>query len=397
MSVDVPAIQKALQDLGVDGWLLYDFRGSNGLARRILKLEGHHLATRRCVYWIPAQGTPIKLVHRIESSVLDHLPGESREYHRWQEFEAGLSSMVADASVVAMEYSPHGGNPYVSRVDAGTIELVRSFGVEVVSSGDLIQLFEAVWDEDQWRMHQEASKITNRAFDVAWSLIAASVREQGGIEESAVQQAILDHFEKHNATTYSSPIVARAEHSGRPHYETGSGTNCRIQEGDLVLIDLWAKLDQPRSIYSDLTRIGFVGETVPEKYSRVFRIVAEARDAGIARLKEAFAAGERIAGAEVDQVVREVIERAGYGQYFTHRTGHSIGEDLHGNGAHLDHLETREDRSILPGTGFSVEPGIYMDEFGIRSEVDVFVDRAGNVHVTGEQVQSEILPILKEY
>ena len=397
MSFDIEAIQSALQATGVDGWLLYDFRGSNELARRVMKLSPDAMGSRRCAYGIPAHGMPTKLVHRIEDAALDHLPGEKTIYLKWQEFEAGLESIVSGMNQVAMEYSPNNGNPYISRVDGGTIELIRSFDVEVVSSGDLIQLFEATWDDEQWEMHQAASRQTHAAFDVAWRQIAKAVRTTGAIEESAVRDAIMDHFHSQSMTTYHPPIVARGPHSGLPHYETGTGQDTVIRENDLVLVDLWAKLDRPRGVYSDLTRMGFVGTSVPEKYTAIFDIVAGARDAGIECVRNALAAGRRLPGGEVDDAVRDVIEQAGYGPYFRHRTGHNIGQEVHGNGAHLDNLETREDRNLLPGTCFSIEPGIYLDEFGIRSEVDVFVDSGLNVHVTGGLIQRDIIPVLQDY
>lgn len=394
---DLAQIQSALATFGLDGWLLYDFRGSNQLARRIMQLSDDSMGSRRCAYGIPVSGNPVKIVHRIEDSALDHLPGEKTIYLKWQEFEAAFGDFLSDKKRVAMEYSPGNGNPYISRVDAGTVELVRSFGVEVVSSGDLIQLFEAVWSPEQWKMHQEASVFTNAAFDLAWKLIAESVRTGNGVEESVVCDAIMEHFSKNGMTTYHPPIVARGSHSGMPHYETGSGSDTLIREGDFVLIDLWAKMDRPLSVYSDLTRTGYVGTSVPDKYTRIFEIVAAARDAGIKKVQDAMAANEPLPGGVVDDAVRAVIETAGYGAYFGHRTGHSIGQEVHGNGAHIDNLETREDRQILPSTCFSIEPGIYLDEFGIRSEVDVFVDENRQVHVTGGMIQSEVIPILKEY
>ncbi len=394
---DLDAIQKALQQFGLDGWLLYDFRGSNQLARRIMHLADDSMGSRRCAYGIPAEGTPVRIVHRIEDSALDHLPGEKQIYLRWQEFEGALESFLDGKNRVAMEYSEKNGNPYISRVDAGTIELVRSFGVEVISSGDLIQLFEAVWSDEQWAMHQEASVLTNAAFELSWKLIAEAARSGEGIEEKAVCDAIMDHFHSNGMTTYHPPIVARGPHSGMPHYETGTGDDTLIREDDFVLIDLWAKMDRPNSVYSDLTRTGFVGESVPQKYTDIFQIVAAARDAGIEKVKRSMKAEEPLPGGDVDDAVRNVIEEAGYGDFFGHRTGHSIGQEVHGNGAHLDNLETREDRQILPQTCFSIEPGIYLEEFGVRSEVDVFVDAQRNVHVTGGLLQDAVIPVLKEY
>lgn len=397
MSFDLSRIQQELQSQGIDGWLLYDFRGSNPLARRILKFSEGSLSSRRYVYGIPATGEPMKLVHRIETDALDHLPGSKTVYLHWQEFEAGLQSFCEGKKRVAMEFAPLGGNPYVSRVDAGTVDLVRSFGVEVVSSGNLIQVFEAVLNEEQFQSHLFASKVTHAAFDVAWKLIAEGARSGSGIEEKAVADAIEQHFEAHGCEATHAPIVARNEHSGLPHYETGSGKETLIREGDFVLIDLWARQKSPRSVFSDQTRVGFVGTEVPEKYSNVFRVVATSRDAGIQTVKEAFAAGRKILGGEVDDAVRKVIADAGYGAFFTHRTGHNIGVDLHGNGAHIDNLETREDRYLIAGTCFSIEPGIYLDEFGIRSEIDVFIDSNSTVHVTGGLLQQDVIPILKQY
>ncbi len=394
---NLPAVQSALRQSQFAGWLLYEFRGSNVLARRILDMGEQPLTSRRFLYWIPAKGTPVKIVHRIEDSALDHLPGEKVVYLKWQEFEAAIQSVVSGQSPVAMEYSPGNGNPYVSKVDAGTIELVRSFGATVVSSGNLIQLFESTWDDEQEAMHFAAAKVTDAAYGVAWKFIADEIERSGGVEEVAVQQAIMDHFHQHGLTTYSPPIVGRGPNSALPHYETGHGDDTRIVKGDFVLVDLWAKLNQPRAVYSDLTRTGYVGTSVPEKYTKVFQVVAAARDAGIACAKEAFSAGRELSGGVVDDAVRAVIEQAGYGPFFTHRTGHNIGQEVHGNGAHIDNLETREDRLLMRRTCFSIEPGIYLPgEFGVRSEIDVYIDGQGTVHVTGGELQLEIVPILRE-
>ena len=298
---------------------------------------------------------------------------------------------------VAMEYSPRNANPYVSRVDAGTVELVRSCGCDIASSGDLIQLFEATWDDQQWQTHLAAAEVTNAAYDVAWKCIADGVRTASGVEETVVRDAIMRHFETFGLTTYHPPIVARGPNSGLPHYETGTGEQTRIETGDFVLVDLWAKLDRPRSVYSDLTRTGFVGTDVPAKYTRVFEIVAAARDAGIACVRDAFAAGRPLQGWEVDDATRRVIVDAGYGAAFAHRTGHNIGQEVHGNGANMDNLETREERRVLSRTCFSIEPGIYLPEFGVRSEVDVYVDASGGVHVTGGPLQTRVVPVLLEY
>src|SRR5579883_836469 len=391
---DLDAVQRSLAEFGLDGWLLNDFRGGNVLARRVLGLDSKPPGSRRFFYFIPAQGSPRKLVHRIETAALDELPGAKMIYLRWQELEAGVADLLGSGRRIAMEYAPRVSNPYVSRVDAGVIELVRNCGVEVVSSGDLIQQFEATWDDEQWQMHRDAERFTRSAFDLAFGLIAERVRAGGTIRETEVQAAILDHFRRHGLTTYSPPIVGVGPHSGDPHYEPIAGQDGAIGPDDFVLIDLWAKLDRPRSVYSDLTRVGYVGRTVPQRYQQVFAVVAQARDAAIARVREAYAAGRPLPAWEVDAAARQVIEQAGYGPHFIHRTGHNIGQEVHGNGANMDDLETHEERLVLPQTCFSVEPGIYFEDFGIRSEVNVFVDRDRTVHVTGG-LQTEVLPILK--
>jgi Xaa-Pro aminopeptidase len=399
---DLAAVQKAIQGLGLDGWLLYDFRGLNVLARRILQIPSDSILSRRWFYFIPAQGQPRKLQHRIEPHALDGVPGTSESYLRWQELEKGVASLVSGRKRIAMEYVPRNANPYVSRVDAGTVELVRSFGVEVVPSGDLVQLFEACWDDEQWAMHQEAAKHTRSAYDAAFGFIAERVRRQGVVRETEVQQCILDHFAAHKMVTDHPPIVGVGPHSGDPHYAPGPGSDGEIKKDTFVLIDLWAKLDRPRSVYSDLTWTGYVGDAVPALYERVFKIVAGARDAAIARVRTAFQKGEALQGWQVDQAARDVIDQAGFGAAFCHRTGHSIGQETHGNGANMDNLETHEERRVLPRTCFSVEPGIYLADhpdygFGVRSEVNVFVDAQSQVHVTGGDPQTAVVPILARY
>jgi Xaa-Pro aminopeptidase len=391
---DLSAVQASIRNLGFDGWLLYDFRGLNILARRVLNISNDAILSRRWFYFIPAQGEPRKLVHRIEPGALDHLPGDKRIYLRWQELEAGVEALVSGSRRVAMEYVPRNANPYVSRVDAGTVELVRSFKTEVLPSGDLVQLFEATWDDEQWAMHLEAAKHTRSAYDVAFAYIAERVRRDGSVHETEVQQRILDHFREHHLVTDHPPIVGVGPHSGDPHYAPGPGPAGNIRAGDFVLIDLWAKLDHPRAVYSDLTWTCFVGREVPAKYEDIFRIVARARDAAITRVQTAFADRQPLQGWQVDQAARDVIEQAGYGQYFCHRTGHSIGLEVHGNGANMDNLETHEQRRVLPRTCFSVEPGIYLPEFGVRSEVDVFVDKEGKVHVSGGAPQEHVVALL---
>ncbi len=394
---DLQKVQTALEQFSLDGWLFYDFRGTNVLSRRILDISDESMGTRRFFYFVPRQGPPVKLVHRIESEALDHLPGEKIVYLKWQELEAGIATILRDVKTIAMEYSPRNANPYISRIDAGTVELVRESVESVVPSGDLVQLFEAVWDTEQWDLHQRAGVETDKAFEVAWSFIATQLREQGSVEEAAVCDVIMEHFNQAEMTTYHPPIVAREANSGDPHYETGTGSETTIREGDFVLIDLWAKLNVPRGVYSDMTRVGFAGQYVPEVYTKIFQIVANARDAAISLVEQAFESNRSLQGWEVDQACRDVIDQAGYGEYFVHRTGHSIGQETHGNGANMDNLETHEERLVLPQTCFSIEPGIYLPEFGVRSEVNVFIDESHHVHVTAGARQTEILPILKVY
>ena len=392
--IDLAAVQAALRTQGVDGWLLYDFRQINILAARIAGTTEEH-RTRRWAYFIPATGEPKKLVHRIESAALEHLPGnDTTIYLRWQEFEKGIESLVDGAKTVAMEYSPKNGNPYISRVDGGTLELVRSFGVEVVSSGDLIQQFEATWSDEQWALHQEAAGLTDAAYGIAWQFIASEIRDKGVTTELDVQARILKHFADTGMVTDHPPIVGEGPHSGDPHYAPSAATNSNIGPGSFVLIDLWAKMDKPNAVYSDLTRVGYVGEDVPPKINAVFKTVIAARDAGIERVKRAYAKDEPLQGWEVDAATREVIEKAGFGFAFTHRTGHNIGQETHGNGCHMDSLETREERRVLPRTCFSIEPGIYLPEFGVRSEINVYIDADGGVHVTGGALQTEIRRVL---
>jgi Xaa-Pro aminopeptidase len=392
---DLSAVQATLREFGFDGWLLYDFRGLNVLARRVLGMPSTAMLSRRWFYFVPAQGEPRKLVHRIEPASLAAYPGSTRIYLRWQEFEAGVAELVKGARRVAMEYVPRNANPYVSRVDAGTVELVRSCGCDVVPSGDLIQMFEATWSDEQWAMHQEAAVHTVSAYDAAFQFITQRVRQDSSVHELDVQKRILQHFEEHQLVCDHPPIVAVGPHSGDPHYEPQPGDTGLIRAGDFVLIDLWAKLDQPSAVYSDLTRTCFVGREVPAKVTQVFDIVARARDAAISRVRDAFAKGERLQGWHVDQAARDVIDATGYGEAFCHRTGHSIGQETHGNGANMDNLETKEERRVLPRTCFSVEPGIYLPEFGVRSEVNVFVDAQSKVHVTGGPLQTEVVALMK--
>jgi Xaa-Pro dipeptidase len=380
MPLPIPAIQHALAEDGLDGWLLYDFHGSNPIAQRLAGLEGRHV-TRRWFYFIPRTGSPRRLVHAIEPAVLDSQPGETLRYAGRLQLAAGVAAILAGARRVAMEYSPHCAIPYVSRVDAGTIELVRTSGVEVVSSGDLVGRFEAAWDAAAVATHRQASDALYRIKDQAFAFVAERVRAGAPVRELEVQARMLDWFAAEHLVTDAAPIVAVQEHSGDPHYGPTPATSRAIEPGNLVLLDLWGKLEQSDSVYADITWTGVVG-TPGAEMEQVFEHVAGARDAALACVQGAVAARRAVHGWEVDRAARAVIERAGYGDRFVHRTGHSLGRDVHGNGVHMDDYETHDDRRLIEGTGFTIEPGIYLPPFGIRSEINVVVG-AVDAPVTG--------------
>jgi Xaa-Pro aminopeptidase len=384
-------IQSALQSRDIGAWLFYDHHHRDPIAYRVLGLPESLFATRRWFYLVPAEGEPKKLVHRIEAGHLDALPGAKREYSSYQELEAGLQALLQGHKRVAMQYSPRNMVPYIGLVDAGTVELVRSFGVEVVTSGDLVAQFEARWTPEQVASHLEAGRRIDRITEAAFKEIGRRVRE-GGTQEFAIQQWIEEAFRREELTDdHDPPIVAVNAHSGNPHYAPTADHSAPIREGDWVLLDIWAKLQKAGAVYYDITWTGVVGPAPGDRQRQIFEVVIGARDTGVGTAQKALAAGRRLCGWEVDQAVRDYIDRAGYARYFVHRTGHSIGEAVHGNGANMDNLETRDEREIIPYTCFSVEPGIYLPEFGVRSEVDVLV-REGSAEVTG-RIQREIVII----
>lgn len=392
----IAGVQKILRDNQVDAWLLYDFRKNNPICQNLLQVPHHLMQSRRLFYLIPAKGSPKKLVHAIERYNLDHLPGDREIYLPWKELENGLHAMLKPYKTVAMEYSPDNAVPYVSLVDAGMVELVRKAGVEVVSSGDLVQHVDAVWSEKQFAMHLEASDLLIKTVQKAFGFIKSRITAGEKLTEYEVQEFMLAEFEKNGFETEYPPNCSVNANSGNPHYEPTAEVFSEIREGDFVLIDLWAKKKAPGAVYADYTWVGFVGRQVPEKYQKIFDIVRAGRDAAVEFLKEQLAAGKEVFGWQVDDACRSVIDAAGYGKQFMHRTGHSIGEEVHGNGANIDNLETKDNRRIINGTCFSIEPGIYfIDEFGIRSEIDVYVSESGEVHVTGTPVQTEVIPVLK--
>lgn len=391
----VERIQQAIRDAGgLDGWLFYDFRGSDPLSYRILLLDSSIHVTRRWYYWIPAEGPPKKLLHRIEPHVLDLLPGESAWYVSWEDQRRLLADMLAGRQRIAMQYSPLNAVPYVSRVDAGTVELVRSFGAEVTSSADLIQMFEAVWTDCQLESHQYAAAALRRIVNEAFSHVGESVARARTLTEYGLQQFILDRIRDAGMVTSSPPIAAVNEHSADPHYGPASIGSAEIRRDDLILIDLWAKRTEAGSVYADITWTAFAGQRVPEKPRRVFELVRNGRDAAVNFVRARLKSGQRPLGWEVDDACRSVIAASGYGDRFIHRTGHSIGEEVHGNGANIDGLETQDTRRLLPRTCFSIEPGIYLPgEFGIRSELDVYLSE-DDALVFGLPLQDELLPLL---
>jgi Xaa-Pro aminopeptidase len=389
---DIAAIQEALRAQKLGGWLFYDFRQRDPIATRVLGL-GAGMFTRRWFYLIPARGTPRKLVHKIESRALDSLPGAKLQYASLEELDRNLRRLLRGAGRVAMQYSPRNAIPYVSMVDAGTIEMVRGAGAKVVSSADLVQRFEATWSAEQLRSHQAAGRVVDRVLQEAFARAASVVRSGGAISEYELQQWILEQFRAGGVTTEEPPIVAVGPHSGDPHYEPTAAASAPIRAGDLLLLDMWAKTEAVESVYYDITWVGFLGAQVPEKYAKVFAVVRAARDAAVAFVQQAVKVQRQIQGWQVDRAAREVIRKARYAKQFVHRTGHSIGQTVHGNGANMDSLETRDIRLVLPHTCFSIEPGIYLPEFGIRSEVNVFVDER-EARVTGP-MQTEIIALMR--
>jgi len=394
-SLDIPAVQKELKAAGFQGWLFYSFHGSDPLAARILGLAEGHFLSRRWFYFIPAEGQPRKLVHRIEMEALDDLPGERLVYLGWRELEEKLKQILSAGGQIAMQYSPNNAVPYVSRVDAGTVELVKSCGVTVVSSANLVSNFESRLSEQQFKSHWQATenlrKIVFEAFDEIASAIAANRK----INEYQLQQFIWQRFSHYGMVSNSPPIVAVNEHSGRPHYQPTEHEHAEIKRGDFVLLDIWAKLKEPAdAVYGDITWTGFVGDSVPEKYKRVFDIVSGARDAAVSYIRQAISQREPIQGWQVDDVTRNFINERGHGKDFIHRTGHSIGTEVHGNGANIDNLETQDRRSLIANTCFSIEPGVYLDEFGVRSEIDVYITD-NEVIIGGQPIQTEVIPIIK--
>jgi len=390
--MDLHAIQDALREQNLDGWLFFDHHERDPLAYRVLGFRPPRHVTRRWYYLIPAHGEPRGLVHRIESGMLDALPGRKAQYASWQTLQAGLLDLLQGCRKVAMQYSPNCAVPYVAMVDAGTVEHVRSLGLEVASSADLIQSFDSRWTAAQLQMHLEAGRITDEVRRQAFLHIGDCLRSGGRISEFDVKQFIRRGFERAGVITDHGPIVAVNDNASNPHYEPFADGCREVKRGDLVLIDMWAKLDRPDAVYYDITWTGFCGPDVPTEILNVFDIVRGARDIAVRLVQERASAGQPLRGCEVDDAARGFIRERGFAEYFVHRTGHSIGTEVHGTGANMDNLETHDERRVIPGTCFSIEPGIYLPGFGIRSEVNMYAGER-EAMVTGEIQQQPVLII----
>lgn len=393
--MDLERIQQALQEEGIEGWLFYDFRGSNSLAYQVLQLPVDALYTRRWFYFIPAQGEPVALVSAVERHVLQMLPGEQRIFQTWREMREQLEKMLPKGKRVAMEYSPMNAIPYISRVDAGTIELVRACGVEVVSSANVSQRFVAELTTTQIESHRRAGAMLIAAKDALFGTLRQDLQAGLALDEYSVQQRFVVLMREAGVVVEEPPIVAVNGNASNPHYAPTERVYSPIKHGDLVLFDFWGRLPEESAVYADYTWMAFVGsrEEIPDRQREVFEVVRRARDTAIAFIRTQMAAGERVEGRQADDVARGVIERAGYGRYFVHRTGHNIGIFEHGNGANIDNFETQDERYLLENTCCSIEPGVYLPEFGVRSEVDLLI-RGGDVEVTGGPVQSEIVALM---
>jgi len=389
--VDIGEMQKDLRGAKLDGWLFYDFRGRDPIAHRILDLPPG-MRTRRWFYFVPAKGNPRKLVHKIEAGALASLPGDTLYYAGQKELRGNLKKAIGKAKKVAMQYSPKNAIPYVAMVDAGTVELVRSLGAKVLSSADLVQKYEACWSQAQLESHLAAGRAIDRIVREAFDHAAKCVKEKKPLTEYDLQQFLLRKFEEAGIVTEEGPDVAVNANASDPHYGPTREKSSPIREGDLLLLDVWGKQKGADSVYYDITWMGYLGATVPEKYAKVFRVLREARNRAVELIRSSVKAKKPLQGWQVDKAARSVVEKAGYGEYFFHRTGHNIGTSVHGNGVNMDGLETLDERHLIPHTCNSVEPGIYLPEFGMRTEVDVYVDEK-DARVTGA-VQTEILPLL---
>lgn len=385
----IEEIQAELRNRQIAAWLFYDHHHRDAISYRILGLPESLMVSRRWFYLVPAQGEPTKLVHRIEPYHLDVLPGQKLVYAAWQSLVDALREMLSGFPVIAMQFSPNNMIFTVSVADAGTVDLIRSFGVNVISSANLVARFEATWTEEQVRTHFEAGQSIDNIMSAVFPEIGRRARNNG-TNEFEIQQWLVEAFHREGLMADGPPIVAVNQNSSDPHYVPTAGHNAKIQEGDVVLLDVWGKKDTPGAVYYDISWTGFVGRSLPARVGEIFGIVRRSRDAGIAKVTTTIARGEKLAGWEVDKAARDVLETAGYAQFLNNRVGHSIGTEVHGNGANMDNFESRDEREVLPNTCFSIEPGIYLPEFGLRSEVNMLV-KARSAEVTGKIQQEMIL------
>jgi Xaa-Pro aminopeptidase len=391
--MDLARIQASLREQKLDGWLFVDFRNRDFLAYKVLGLNFEKMNTRRWFYFIPAKGTPKKIVSAVEKHKLDSLPGATTVYLSWEQLHATLKKTLGPKKSIAMQYSPKNNVPYVALVDAGTIELIKGFGHKVVSSADLVLKFVSVISEEGYNTHKQAAALMDRIRAEAFDRIGDAIRSGTTVGEYEIQQFIMKRFAEENLVTYDPPMVGTNEHPADPHFDTTKDIGRPIQQGDTVLIDMWAKLNIPGAIYYDITWVGFAGANPPAKYVKIFKAVRDARDAAIAFVQDRFAKGKPCHGWEVDDVCRNVVKKAGFGKYFVHRTGHSITEETHGNGVNIDNLETKDERRLIPGCCFSIEPGIYLEgEMAVRTEINMFIRPDGQAEVTGE-VQKDLVLI----
>ncbi|PYR37429.1 MAG: hypothetical protein DMF90_06895 [Acidobacteria bacterium] len=393
-TLDLRAVRDQLKADGVDGWLLYDFRGQNAIAGDLTGVarQAGHMATRRWYYLVPADGEPRGLVHAIESRTLAHLPGTTEQYAGREQLEAGLRRLLAGTRRVAMEYSPGCAIPYIARVDAGTVELIRQLGAEVVSSADLVQRFLGVWNAAQIASHRSASEKLYRIKDRTFEAVGQRARDRMATTEYDIQQLMARWFEDEGLVSDAEPNVSAGANSGNPHYLPTATVSRRIESNDIVLLDLWGKLAAPGSVYADITWVGFTGSRAPERFGRAFAAVVAARDAALDLVQSGVRAGRMIRGWEVDRAASAVLRGAGFADHILHRTGHSLGENVHGDGVNMDDYETHDDRRLLPGSGFTIEPGVYFSDFGVRSEINVVLG-AQEATVTGP-LQSEIVALV---
>ena len=391
--LEVGAIQGAMRDKGIDGWLLFDHHNRDHLAYRILGMDVNKMTSRRWFYYIPAEGEPTRLAHRVEKTKLDSLPGKKILYHAWVDLHKQLEAILGAPKKIAMQYSPLNNIPYVSIVDAGTIDLIRGFGHEIVTSADLVQQFEAVIDEAGYQSHLKACDLIQGIKNEAFAEIGKAISGGNEFTEYDLMKFILRRFEEEGLEPGEGvPIVGINDHPADPHFEPQEEGSYVFKKGDMVLIDLWAKLKEPGSIFYDITWCGYVGDDPPVKYVEIFKTVRDARKAAVNFVRDKFAKGEPCFGWEVDDACRAVVVEAGYGSHFVHRTGHSIGEEVHGNGVNIDNLETKDERQLVPGICFSIEPGIYIDgEMAVRSEIDCFITLDGEVVVAGDEQEELIL------